>query len=216
MEGIEIIRYDKTLQKAFEYIVKNNKSNHLPYHNITHLLTVLKYSDAIAHGEGVYFDQRMDLHLAALFHDVNHSGGELSDEENIKNAKMSFLKFAEENKINPDIVKSAIQIIEVTQYPYVHPESQLNLKQKIIRDADMMQAFEYNWVNQVTMGLATEFKQSIEEFVPKQRIFLESVTFRTKTAKSIKESRWINTMNQFRILEVSLGINKREEELLSI
>ena len=100
------------------------------------------------------------------------------------------------------------KLIEATQYPYVQPESTLTQKQKILRDADMMQAFEYNWINQITMGLASELKMDVEEFIPKQRLFLESVQFRTETAKRLKKEKWANIMNEFRILEVSMGIAK--------
>ena len=98
MEGIEIIRFSPLLQRAFKYIIENSTSNNLPYHNINHLLTVLKYTDYIAEGELVYYDQRTPLHLAALFHDVNHSGGKLKDCDNILLAITSFKEFAKKEK----------------------------------------------------------------------------------------------------------------------
>lgn len=218
MEGIEIVKHHPLLLKAFNHIIEFNKSNHLPYHNLNHLLTVLKYSDMIAHGEGVYFDQRLALHLAALFHDVNHSGGKLKDSENIENAITAFQEFAnthmcvdsklENYREDRSVICDVITLIEVTEYPYVKPNSALAPAEKIIRDADMMQAFENNWINQTTLGLASESNTPIKEFIPKQRHFLESVVFLTETALKIKKERWADTMNQFRILEVSLNINK--------
>jgi len=191
MEGIEIIRNNQTLQKAFKFIIKNNKSNYLPYHNINHLLTVLKYCDIIAHGEELYFDQRQSLHLAALFHDVDHAGNKSTlDSVNIANAIIAFSKFCETMKeegmdISIDSQSEIVGLIDVTQFPYIHPESQLNKEQLILRDADMMQAFEYNWINQITMGLAAEGNLTIEQFIPKQRLFLEGIQFRTKTAQKL-------------------------------
>jgi len=43
LEAIEIIDKYDYLQKAFKYIILNNSSNNSPYHNLNHLLTVLKY-----------------------------------------------------------------------------------------------------------------------------------------------------------------------------
>lgn len=214
MEGIEIIRYSPILQKAFKYIVENSSSNYLPYHNLNHLLTVLKYSDLIAHGEEVYYDQRTPLHLAALFHDVNHSGGRLKDSENIKNAEKAFEEFADIHlnigksftKDEFNIYSQVVHLIRVTEYPYTTPHSALTPMQKIIRDADMMQAFEYNWINQITLGLAAESKITIKEFIPKQRHFLEDIQFLTETGKKLKQEKWSKIMNEFRILEVSLGL----------
>jgi hypothetical protein len=214
MEGIEIIRYNPMLQKAFKYIIEESNSNYLPYHNLNHLLTVLKYTDKIAHGEEVYYDKRLPLHLAALFHDVNHSGGKLEDYENIENAEKAFEEFANIHlNINKkftrdefDIYSQVVHLIRATQFPYSKPNSATNRFEKIIRDADMMQNFENNWINQTTLGLASESNTSIKDFIPKQRHFLESITFLTKTANKIKEERWSDVMNQFRILEVSVGL----------
>lgn len=211
MEGIEIIRYNPLLQKAFKYIIEKSKSNYLPYHNLNHLLTVLKYTDKIAHGEEIYYDKRLPLHLAALFHDVNHSGGKLKDSQNIENAIQAFdifsrnyMNLADRNDVF--ICEQVDALIRVTEFPYVKPNSVTDHFDKIIRDADMMQAFENNWINQTTLGLAAESNIPIKEFIPKQRNFLESINFLTKTGNKIKEERWSDVMNQFRILEVSVGL----------
>jgi hypothetical protein len=211
MEGIEIIRYNPLLQKAFKYIVEKSISNYLPYHNLNHLLTVLKYSDLIAHGEEVYYDQRTPLHLAALFHDVNHSGGKLKDSENIEYAVIAFENFAQAYMNMSDdkdvlIFNEVISLIRVTEYPYVKAHSALTPMEKIIRDADMMQAFEYNWINQATLGLAAEAGMTIRDFIPRQRHFLEDIQFLTSTGKKLKKEKWSKIMNEFRILEVSMEI----------
>lgn len=209
MEGIHIIQRSELLQKAFAYIVDNSTSNYLPYHNLNHLLTVLKYVDYLAQEEGVYFDKRMPLHLAALFHDVNHSGGKLKDSENIENALNAFEKFHAllPYTLTIEEIHSIRDNIKATQFPYVQPNSSISLSQKIMRDADMMQQFEYNWINQTTLGLAKEQKVDIRKFVHNQRHFLESTIFLTQSANDFKKNNWNRMMNEFRILEVSLGIN---------
>lgn len=211
IEGIHIIQRNPILQKAFAYIVDNSTSNYLPYHNLTHLLTVLKYVDYFAHGEGVYFDKRTALHLAALFHDVNHSGGKLSDAENIENAIKAFLDFYEHHVDyfldDKKLIEDVIDNIKATQFPYVQHNSNITLSQKIIRDADMMQQFEYNWINHTTLGLAKESNVDIRKFIHNQRHFLESTIFLTETANEFKKRNWVNMIDEFRILEVCLGIN---------
>lgn len=207
MEGIEIIKNNPILQSAFRFIIKNSTSNYMPYHNLNHLLTVLKYSEFIAKGEGIYFDRRLPLHLAALFHDVDHLGGkQKDDDENIERAIKAFTMFVETSgKITLDVANKVILIIEATRFPYKEPHSSIDDKIKmIIRDADLMQQFEYNWIGQTTLGLAMEAGMSIEEFIPKQRHFLEEMKFLTKTARKFKEKNWSQIMEEFRILEVSM------------
>lgn len=209
MEGIHIIQRSELLQKAFAYIVDNSTSNYLPYHNLNHLLTVLKYVDYLAQEEGIYFDKRMPLHIAALFHDVNHSGGKLSDEENIKNALEAFEKFHAwlPYTMAKEELNTIRENIKSTQFPYVQANSITTHQQKIMRDADMMQQFEYNWINQTTLGLAMESGTDIRKFIHNQRHFLESTIFLTPSANEFKARNWARMMDEFRILEVSLGVN---------
>lgn len=199
--GIEIIQSEPLLKKAFKWIIENSNSNHLPYHNLNHLLTVLKYCDYIAMGEMVYYDNRMDLYLAALFHDVNHSGGKLKDDKNIQNAKDAFCIFSINEKLSNKMYDKVLSLINCTQYPYHVPFDDLTLHHKIIRDADMMQAFEYNWIHQTTLGLASESDKTFQDFIKLQRAFLENVTFYTPTALEYKNKRWKQVMHEFRILE---------------
>lgn len=206
MEGIEIIKYNTLLQNAFKYIVENSTSNYLPYHNLNHLLTVLKYTDLIAHGEEIYYDQRTPLHLAALFHDVNHSGGKAKDDVNIYMAKDAFTHFALNANLDKKLIHCVNDLIGVTEFPYTTPNSNITPMEKIIRDADMMQQFEYNWIGQTTLGLALENNTPIKDFIPKQRHFLESIIFLTKTANKLKKNNWSKIMNEFRILEISMGL----------
>ena len=210
-QGIEIIKTSPILQDAFRYIIENSTSNYMPYHNLNHLLTVLKYADYIAHGEGVYYDRRLPLHLGALFHDVDHLGGaQKSDEDNIVRAIAAFNDFA--NKTSEDIswvFNKTVSIIEATEFPYKEPHSSIEDRmKKIIRDADFMQQFEYNWIGQATLGLAKEAGISVIDFIPKQRHFLEEMKFLTETGRKFKEDNWPRIMDEFRILEVSMDLHK--------
>lgn len=206
MERHEIIRSNPILMKAFSFVVKNNTSNLAPYHNTHHLLTVLKYADYLAQQELIPYDDRLTIHLAALFHDMNHSQGkEKDDAVNIKIAKDAF------NVFYADIVKTTSvsgigaeveRLIDVTQFKYVKPSSQLtDIKEMIMRDADMMQQFEPNWITQVSLGLAEEAGMSFHEFIPMQRGFLENLKFITESGKKFKKENWPRVLDQFRVME---------------
>ena len=206
MNGIQIIKNSRLLHKAFKYIIENNKSNYAPYHNLNHLLTVLKYVDYIADGEEVYYDQMDALHLAALFHDFNHSAGKLSDDKNIVVAKKAFVDFAYLQNLEKDLIVEVCSLIDATQFPYTIANSNTTKSQKIIRDADMMQQFESNWISQTTLGLASENDVDIKKFIIGQRHFLESIIFLTDTANQFKKDNWKTIMKEFRILEVTLDL----------
>jgi hypothetical protein len=208
-EALDIIERHKIVQKAFRYIFENNPSNYLPYHDLNHAMTVLKYCDYLAEKEEVYFDKRIPLYLGALFHDFNHSGGKLSEPENIENAKAGFNEFAMQENLSANIMVLVNGIIEATEYPYnVNlPHSKCTKLQKIIRDADMMQQYECNWVSQSTLGLAKEAGQDPKKFIPYQRRFLEELKFLTKAAQKFKEEHWSRVVHEFRVLEVSMGMD---------
>lgn len=153
LEAIEIIDKYDYLKKAFKYIIINSKSNSLPYHNLNHILTVLKFTYQGAIEEGVANEKDLrELLISAIFHDVNHTGGKEKDDVNIENSKKIMKKFVDSQKIDVDI-DVMNEILDATQYPYVIDSDKLNLKQSIIRDADLMQVYEYNWIHQNILGL---------------------------------------------------------------
>lgn len=207
-EALDIIEKHELLQRAFKYVFENNPSIDLPYHDIEHAMTVLKYSEYLAKKEQVYFDKRMSLYLAALFHDFGHSGGKLSDTENIKIAKKGFREFAKQENLGGGMRLAVEQIIDATEYPYNLniPHSKASKLQKIIRDADMMQQYERNWVSKSTLGLAREGGLDPKEFIPYQRRFLEELKFLTKSANRFKQKHWSRIVHEFRVLEVTMGL----------
>ena len=140
---------DTILSGILKYHLDKNKSIDAPYHNLYHCLVV---ADNCLEGSSYYnLDtvNEISLIIAALFHDFNHSMGELKDSENIKNALESFEVWYEENNsilnINKDIV---INAIKATEYPYVIDSKDLTIEQKIIRDSDLGQMFLDNRIQQ--------------------------------------------------------------------
>lgn len=198
---IEIINKFDYLKKAFKYIVLNNKSNIAPYHNFNHLLTVTSYCYRNAIRENLDKKEMKNLLLAAIFHDFNHSMGKKKDDENIKVVKKEIRKFIDSEKIEDVDLNEVDKILDATQYPYVLDNKDLNLSQKIIRDSDLMQIFEYNWIHQNVFGLSSELKIDVVDFLSSQRKFLENCEFQTDFCKKIKKERWKQVMKEFDMLE---------------
>jgi hypothetical protein len=200
LEAIEVIDKFDYLQKAFKYIVLNSKSNDNPYHDLNHLLTVMKYCYQGAVVENVNGKALKELLIAAIFHDANHSGGKKTDEENIEEAKRVMKKFVESENIDVNI-ESMNEILDATQYPYVIEPEDLNLSQAIIRDADIMQIYQYNWIQQNIYGLAQELNMSFVDFLKSQKKFMDAAEFNTKWGKELKKEKWASVMRQFKMLE---------------
>lgn len=116
---INIISKYPLLKLGFKYVIKNNKSNLAPYHNLNHMLCVVKYCYNALEFMGILDDENTEsLLLAALFHDFNHSMGRRDDSFNITQAKLGVIDFYETNNvlINLPFIN---EIIDATQYPYI-------------------------------------------------------------------------------------------------
>jgi len=211
LEAIEIINKYDYLQKAFKYILLNGKSNDNPYHDLNHLMTVMKYCYQGAIAEGVEGKELRELLVTALFHDINHSGGKKTDEENIKESKRIIKKFVEVEGVDVDI-DIMNNIIDATQYPYTIDGKDLDVRQSIIRDADLMQVYEYNWVQQNIGGLSSELNIDFIDFLKPQRKFIESVEFNTKWGKDLKKKKWADVMRQFRMLEDACSVKLKSKK----
>tara|TARA_R110002020_G_scaffold366045_1_gene578153 strand:- start:96 stop:713 length:618 start_codon:yes stop_codon:yes gene_type:complete len=183
---LTILKQNQLLSKGVEWVLKNSKSNTLPYHNFNHLLTVVKHCYYASIHHGLLVDEALELLLAALFHDVNHSGGEKPDSENIEMSKDALRQFLSENDFYVD-VEEVCNIINSTQYPYVMETEELSLKQSIIRDCDLMQVLEDNWIQQNMIGLSEELSISMEDMINGQTKFLDSVSFITDYGKKHNE-----------------------------
>ena len=82
MKSLEIILKSKRLKSALSYILKNNKSIDLPYHNLQHTLCMLNRLDEYRSFAPIPSNYEYELiQIAILFHDFNHSGGKLTDDK---------------------------------------------------------------------------------------------------------------------------------------
>ena len=210
LEAIEIIDKYEYLQKAFKYILLNSKSNNGPYHNLNHLLTVLKYCYLGASSEGIKDEKELrELLIAAIFHDVNHTIGKEKDDVNVQNSKDAIDKFVKQEEVDAD-TDYMNKLLDATQYPYVIEGKDLDLKQGIIRDADLMQVFEYNWIHQNIAGLSSELKMDFLDFVQPQRKFLESAAFNTDWGKKMHKDKWDDVMKQYEMFERACNIELKK------
>jgi len=176
---------DNILYNAKVYILENNLVEN-DYHNNEHMVNVFNNAMILFNH---YKDEceltpynKLCLGLAALFHDFNHSGGKLKDSENIELALVSLKEFLDTiteftkftNK--SDLYSQIENIIIATEFP--HLDIDLDILQKIIRDADTMGGIIDGWKS-VVANLASEYNKSLEEFIPTQIKFLDTVKFNT-------------------------------------
>ena len=169
---------DNIFYEAKTYILENNLVEN-DYHNNEHMINVFNNAMVLFNH---YKDEyklppyhKLVLGLAALFHDFDHSGGKLKDSENIELALVALKEFLV--TINKsDLYDDIKNIIIATEFP--HLDIDLDILQKIIRDADTMGGIIEGWKS-VVANLASEYNKSIEEFIPTQIKFLDTVKFNT-------------------------------------
>jgi hypothetical protein len=177
---IEILKNlnNDSLKKSFVWINEKNTTNFNPYHNNKHVLFVFSFGmflfDMYKEEYNLTDNDRTLLGVACLFHDFNHSGGLLTDNGNIELALDGLNDFLKNNnELNLDKVKIE-DILKSTEFP--HKEINLNILQKIIRDADTIGGIMEDWLN-IVISLSTEMEKTLSEFIPGQIKFLNIIKF---------------------------------------
>lgn len=177
------------LNHALAYVQIENPSNKVPYHNLDHCLTVVKWCGRLAGMCSLTPEEEKALILAAIFHDFDHSAGVEEDSVNINRAVAGLMKFANIHRLDVDLVAAAVDNIQVTQFPFIHEPK--TVSQKIIRDADLLQSLEPNREEVLIGGLRKElevkFKRKITrgEFCENQVKFLDGLKLYTTPAQVI-------------------------------
>lgn len=195
----EIISEHRLLKAGFRYVLGNNQAQMAPYHNTWHLMCMVKYVDWIMRSEkdAGYAWQEDELDelavlLAAMFHDVNHTMGRETDDVNVANSKRAFSEFlniVDEDDIREEWLKTRVhKLIDATQFPYVIPVSELSYDQKIMRDADFMQAYEDAWFYHIIIGIGTELKKPVLSELKRNILFHKDVTMNTAAGKMFREA----------------------------
>lgn len=195
------LNLDPRLVAAVSYVEAFNTGSTLLYHNTDHLKNVVKWCTrfAIMEQEFELGRQITVLLTAAIFHDLNHSGGKLVDKENIEVAIKGFRTFVKQYnptakdyaEYSSGMIAEIEDIIRVTEFPFVHrPKTPF---QEIIRDADLMSAFEDDVQDLVLDRLRMEVSEKnpdmhyIDNFIPAQIKFMETTEYFTKSAKAITD-----------------------------
>ena len=177
------------LNHALAYVQIENPSNDAPYHNLDHMLTVVKWCGRIAGLSHLSENEERALILAAIFHDFDHSAGREEDDVNVQQAIAALARFCEIHSVEDEIRDMAIENIQVTQFPFIYTPQ--TLAQKIIRDADLLQSLEPNREEVLISGLRKElevkFKRKITrgEFCENQVKFLDGLKLYTTPAQVI-------------------------------
>jgi len=184
MNFVKVFKKFDFLGEALNFIIKESKSNFSPYHNLNHNITVTVFSYYIGKIEKISSKEMKELLIAAIFHDFNHSAGESKDDINVKNAKKGIKEFIEKNKIVVDL-DAIDKILDATEFPYKVNEEDLNIQQKIIRDADLTQLFEPTRLQANFLGLQKEQKIEYKKQLENQEKFYKVLKFRTKLGKTL-------------------------------
>lgn len=166
-------------------LIVYNTGNNNPYHNFYHTMTVVKNIFFIGKSMEIDDDKLRLLLIAGIFHDFNHSGGKFPDDYNVTNSIIKFKQFSQESNEDNEFITD---VIKCTQFPY-DKEKDLSLTdyQKIIRDADLMQSLEDNYLQQILFGLNKEITGSDTISVKQlqgQIVFMSSAEIFTDYAKS--------------------------------
>jgi hypothetical protein len=184
----EIVRNDANLYLGdlahyFRVVFLHAPNLQAPYHNFRHMSHVL----TLCHQACLYYQGRLDrrqmrnLLIAALFHDFNHCATAGGDERNIQEA----LRGLEMHLLPEDrpALGDIAGLIRASEYPPRTPAEGLELRARILRDADLAQAFSAAWIQQVVFGLAAEWGKPPAEVLEMHARFIAALKFHTAWAR---------------------------------
>jgi len=178
------------------------------YHGLRHMLHVLWvcYQACEYYARlGKLTPPRMRrLLIAAIFHDYYHSGKSGDDKENIAEAikGLRFHLLVEDYPYLEEIEN----ILRATQFPHEDLGSTATLEQRILRDADVSQAFGPVWIGDILAGFGSELEKTPLEMLKQQLGFLNTLKFHSDFGKvfygeDALHAKKVETMDLIAILE---------------
>lgn len=177
---------DWELEYYFKYVLTNNPSNNLPYHNFYHTVCVLQFCRDAGETYMSGLDEIRALLIAALLHDFGHSGGKSTDNHNVQKAIDCVKKvlLPEDKHLETEIINiiKATEVLGIidSKVVYVIPSEDLNISQKIIRDADLLQLIHHNFIQHTILGISAENSINIPELANNEIKFMENMKFLTE------------------------------------
>jgi hypothetical protein len=176
--------YEGDLAQYFGALFFQAENVNSPYHNFRHMSHVfwLCYQASIFYNDTLTKREKRNLLIAALFHDFDHLGRFGSDDINIERSLRALKKHICPEDIPHE--NSIGSLIKITEYPYKVPSDNIDMMGKILRDADVSQALNVAWIQQVVFGLAAEWNKAPMEVLRMQRGFHQNLIFHTEWART--------------------------------
>ena len=199
MRFYQLLKEYDYLKEAFQYVLTHNgDSTFNPYHNLNHMMIVTEYAYILGRGQ-LSKSELKELLIVSIFHDFQHTAGSQKDYFNIKLAKDGIADFFKKSSFKIDINKLHL-ILSATQFPYVIPDEDLILQQKIIRDADLCQLLEPTRIQHNILGLQKELGLTYFEILTGQKEFVNNIKFYTQPAELLYELKTIEINEELDVL----------------
>lgn len=176
--------YEGDLVHYFKLLF-NAPSSFNPYHNFRHPV----YVCCMVYKAGIYEDldkeQMLKLLIAALFHDIEHSGKMGNDKLQVA-AAVNFTR----KHIAPEhvhLLEDIILLIDATCFPHDDRNKAQHLEQliDILRDADLSTILDENWLQHTVLGLAQEYGLTPNESLKRQIEFNSSVVYKSRYGREV-------------------------------
>lgn len=181
--------------------------NNNPYHNVTHELQAVYYSNAAyLHSDEYNQSDAKLLSIAALFHDHNHSGGMYKDDVNIEVALDAVNRLMNSwvctDYMSDTQLETVCDIIRCTTYMNGRfPIEPKNILERCMRDADLCSIYspegqqllhglpvELNVANPKIKPLhSMETREEIDEYLKHNADFLRLAPMYTDYGNRLKE-----------------------------
>ncbi len=167
------------LAHYFRVVMGHARNLENPYHNFRHMFHVLWqcHQGCLYHRAQMLPREIREVHVAAIFHDFDHSGRTGHDDLEIERALRGLRKHLEGN--DEMSLLSIERMIRATEFPYKVTGELLSLGAQILRDADISQSLNSVWIQQIIFGLGEEMGKSPREMLVMQGGFMRNIRFLT-------------------------------------